>query len=568
MELVEIRELDGPNRFLLQPTIKLELRLAGGEQPGQTLAALRAVLDRLGFDDDSSDEDTDRDAGFGTAGASPGVYAEAELGDLGDCLVEVVAEVHRRVGAPAPISHWVTLDTPGHIAVAFGWERRRFARAVAEFTADLALARADAAGMPERLSALTTLLHGPGDDDDRPALVRDEDRTRPIVGVTGTNGKTTTTRLIAHILRGADRRVGWSSTSGVYIEGEQVLEGDWTGPGGARRVLDEPGLDVAVLETARGGIVLRGLAYESNDVGVFINVSDDHLGLHGIMTVESLAQVKSTVVKVTRSGGFAVLNADDPLVRGVAGSVRASIFFVSQQPDNPTVTAHRAGGGHALSLRDGVLLFWHGRQEQALVPLADVPVTFGGRAPHMVENALCAAAACLAIGLAPEQVRDGLVSFRNSAEQNSGRLNVYDVDGVTVIADYAHNEAGLRYLLTLGRSLAGDEGRLTAVVGTAGDRTDDALRAIGRVAAEGSDRVIIKGMLNYLRGRAPGEMDEIIAAGIADAGATEAARAESEVAALGAALVDARPGDVVAMMAVDQPVEVAERLREIGRPVG
>ena len=160
-------------------------------------------------------------------------------------------------------------------------------------------------------------------------MIRDEERTIPVIAVTGTNGKTTTTRLIAHILRGTGRKVGWTSTVGVFIEGENVLEGDYTGPAGAWRVLREPGLDVAVLETARGGILLRGMACQSNDVSVMINISGDHLGLHGVQTVEGLAEVKGVVLRTTRPDGWVVLNADDPLVRGQAAGLHAPIIWVT-----------------------------------------------------------------------------------------------------------------------------------------------------------------------------------------------------------------------------------------------
>lgn len=561
VELVEIRQLDGPNVFLLGPAIKLELCVADGEPSAERLRHLRRFLDRLGLDDES----------LGGLGAGEGEEDEDDVSPvetLGDVLVEAVVAVHRRAGAPAPEARWTAMETPGHLAVAFGWERRGFAVGVARLVADLAVGVAGLDDdLGDRLSGLAAALETPAAPDDVPALVADAERTLPIVGITGTNGKTTTTRLVAHVLRTAGRKVGWSSTSGVYIEGDEVLAGDWTGPGGARRVLEEPGLDAAVLETARGGILLRGLAYESNDVGVLINVSADHLDLQGVRTLEGLARVKATVVRVTKPGGFAVLNADDPLVRGIAGSVRASLFLVSTVDDNAAVTGHVAAGGHALWVRDGAVIFAHGSQERRLADLAEVPITFAGRATHMVENALCAAAACLSLGLEVEEVAAGLATFRNTADQNRGRLNVYDVGGVTVIADYAHNEPGLRHLLALGRSFVADGRRLVAVIGTAGDRTDAALEEMGRAAGTGSDHVIVKGTLHYLRGRPPGDMERHLAAGVEAAGAAPWSDGETELKALDLALGEAEPGDVVAMMCVDQPAEVAACLAKIGRPV-
>jgi cyanophycin synthetase len=543
MELVEIRELDGPNVFLLQPAIKVEFKLGRRDLTRESLARLRARLEPLGFSEET------------TAGG---------LGALGDALGDAVRHLHRRFGLAEPELTWRELEDAGHAALAFAWERRAFALAAARLTADLALETAD--DLDRRLAELGQVLAERGQTGDEPEFVRDRDRRIPIVGITGTNGKTTTTRLCAHILRAAGKRVGWTSTAGVYVEGQQVLEGDYTGPKGAHRVLAEPGLDVAVLETARGGILLRGLAYESNDVGVFLNVSADHLGLLGIQTVEGLAQVKATVVRVTRPEGVAVLNADDPLVRGVAGSVRSPICYFSLAADSPAVVNHVAAGGAALFVEDGVVIRAGEGRCTELVRLDDVPVTFSGRAAHMVENALAAAAACLGLGVDATRVADGLRTFQSSPEHNEGRLNVFDLDGVTVIVDYAHNEAGLLHLLKLGRTMVGTDGKLVAVIGSAGDRSDDALRALGRAAGERSDEVVIKETQRYLRGRAgAGEMSALMADGVRAAGSMRWRVAPTELDGLKSALESRRAGDVVALMCIEQLGDVIAFLEEKGK---
>ena len=544
MRVVEVRDLDGPNVFLLQPAIKLELEAGRRDVSPAALAALDARLEPLGVSNE----------------ARPG-----GVNALGDLLVDALIALHRRVGAPEPDVTWKALETRGHIALAFGWSRRRFAREAAALVG--ALATGDDLDLSAGLARLRGHLTGDPPPDDRPEMILDADRTIPIVGITGTNGKTTTTRLTAHVLRQAGRKVGWASSTGVYIEGEQVLEGDLTGPSGARRVLAEPGIDVAVLETARGGILLRGLATESNDVSVLINVSGDHLNLHGVRTVEGLAEVKATVVRVTRAEGFAVLNADDPLVRGVAGSLRASPFWVSKEADNPTVTGHVAAGGRALFVRDGEVVYAHGGSEEPLVPIAEIPITFGGRAPHMVENALCAAGACLGLDLEPAAVRTGLASFRNTPDQNAGRLNVFDVRDTVVIVDYAHNEAGLASLLAFADAYRTEGGRLVTIIGTAGDRTDDALRELGRLAAAGSDRVIVKETTRYRRGRDVEEMNRLFLDGIAAGGDTPHQVEPDELYALAAALSDARPGDVVAMMCIEQVADIQAKLAAEGTSI-
>jgi cyanophycin synthetase len=401
-------------------------------------------------------------------------------------------------------------------------------------------------------------------EEDRPLLVRDADRHVRAIAVTGTNGKTTTTRLIAHTLRGAGLRVGWCSSSGVYIDGEEVVQGDYSGPSGARRVLTEPGLDAGVLETARGGILLRGVAYESNDVGVFTNVSADHLDLQGIRTVEGLARVKAVVVRVTKADGVAVLNADDPLVMGATAEIRARKMLVSQRPGNPEVDRHIEAGGAALRLENGQFVVWRDGDRRVLIDVDQVPITFGGKARHMVENALCAAAACLAYGLNEDQVRSGLTTFTNSPEHNIGRLNVARVNGITVIVDYAHNEAGLAHLIDFARLHLGKGGRLITVIGTAGDRTDHSLREIGRIAAAGSDAVVVKGTDRYLRGRDLQELIGLYCDGIRLGGKEPAAVESLEMPAVMRAVEIAKAGDVVAIMAQEQIPEILRYLEGLG----
>lgn len=542
MKLVEIRDLDGPNLFLPMPAVKLEF--ATGTSTGDPTRTSQ-ILERLRWlglaDDDGLESDV----------------------SLGESLIEAVQLIHVRAGAVRPECVWRAIETPGHFALAFEWERRGFALAVAQRIADCVVSeRSDHAIDWAELSAL---LITPAPSGDAPEWVRDTERRVPIVGITGTNGKTTTTRLISHVLRESGRSVGWSSSSGVYINGELVLEGDYTGPSGARRVLRESDLDVAVLETARGGILLRGIAYESNDVSVFTNISPDHLDLLGVQTVEGLLEVKSIVVRVTKASGFVVLNADDPLVRSLAPTIRATLVFVSKDAGNVTVANHVAAGGIAIVRRDGALTLLRHGQETVVARVVDIPVSYGGRATHMVENALCAAGACIALGLTPEEIGAGLASFRNTPELNPGRLHVYDVAGTTIVIDYAHNEAGLGQLLRFGKTYLGASGRLVSVIGTAGDRSDDALREIGRLAGSESDSVVIKETTKYLRGReSAAGMTLLLIEGVELTPNIPYVIQGTELGGVEAALEGRSPGDVVVVMCIEQPDEVRDLLKNAG----
>ncbi len=547
MEFVEIRVLDGPNLFLPRPAIKLEI----AHVEAADLKALTDAVTALAPTQQSH--------------AATPAPAEDPGGRAGTLLQWLVEALHEAAGAPVPESVAVPLERPGHHAVAFAWDHRAFATALAKLTRDLATGQA--IETDARLDELRRALEPPFPDDDAPQMIRDAARSIPVIAVTGTNGKTTTTRLIASILRGAGRKVGWCSSVGVFIQGKQVLEGDYTGPSGAARVFAEPDLDVAVLETARGGILLRGLGYESNDVSVVTNISADHLGLHGIFTVEGLARVKRIVPRATRPGGFAVLNADDSRVLAMREGLRARPFLVTRQADNDEVAAHVAAGGWALQVVDGKVRWMHDGDEETLISVEQIPITIGGRAGHMLENSLCAAAACLGIGLDAITVRDGLAAFRNRSDQNRARLNIYKLRDFTVIIDFAHNEAGLRNLLALARSLTADSGKVTAVIGTAGDRDDDALKGLATLAATDADRTIIKDLPHYLRGRAPGEMPRIMREAYVAAVGEEPDITPNEREGFDRAIAAARPGDVIAIMCLEDFDAILTELDRDGEPI-
>jgi cyanophycin synthetase len=444
------------------------------------------------------------------------------------------------------------MDEPGHISVAFGWNKRAFAKALGKRAAQLAIAeRTDHDGI---VTELNNILAKDPDEDDAPRLIRPEDRSIPIIAITGTNGKTTTSRLISSVLRFAGNKVGLTSSAGVFIDTEMVLKGDYSGPSGAMRIFEEPDVDFAVLETARGGMLLRGCGFQAADVAVVTNVTGDHLGLHGIHTIEGLAEVKSIIARNVKPGGFCVLNADDARVRAMATITPGIPVFFSRDPDSAVMKEHLEAGGSGLQVdADGNIVWYHQGKRTVIANVADIPMTFGGRAGHQVENALAATGALLGVGLPVETIRDGLRAFRSSVEESKGRLNVFEVNGATVILDFAHNEVGLLNLLNFARTFVKPGGKLISVVGTAGDRGDEALRGVGRRAVELSDMVVLKDTIHYLRGREPGGILQGMRAGVKEANRPEVEVLEApdeRTATLG--LIDQlTPNDVLAVMCIE-----------------
>ncbi|CAN5829945.1 hypothetical protein BH24CHL3_BH24CHL3_09820 [soil metagenome] len=544
MKIAEIRDLDGPNLFMLRPAIKLELD-TGGESPAAADA----------FATDFAHEKSPGDS----------TLVPVTLQRLTTLLTGVVYDLHDRLGLDRPEVVTRPMETPNHYAIAFSWDRRALAMALAQTAFDVVSGAIS--NLDSRMSELTALAENPVTSDDAPAMLRDDERRIPIIGITGTNGKTTTTRLVASILIGAGKRVGWTSSSGVIVQGNPVMEGYYTGPAGAARVFEEPDLDIAVLETARGGILLRGLGYESNDVSVVTNVTADHLGLQGVYSVEELARVKQVVAAVTTADGFVVLNAGDPLVMGMRRAIRGRPFLISREPGQPEVVAHYASGGWALWVNGDAVHFGHDGCEEVLADLHDIPITFKGKAEHMLENALCAAAATLAIGLDIDDVRRGLIEFRNKPDQNRGRLNVFELNGTTVIVDFAHNAAGLKHLLKLGRALTADGCALIAAIGTAGDRPDEAIIELGRLGGEQADIVIAKDTEKYLRGRSSGAIVDLILTGAGLANHEDVRVVPNEHVAFDLALELAQPGDTVAIMCIENLDQILDYLTANGTAI-
>ncbi|HUY50926.1 MAG TPA: cyanophycin synthetase [Streptosporangiaceae bacterium] len=333
----------------------------------------------------------------------------------------------------------------------------------------------------------------------------------PIVSVTGTNGKTTTVRMIAHILGQAGLRVGMATTDGVYCGGQLIHAADASGPRSAEMVLDDPTVEAAVLETARGGIIRRGLGYDRADVAVVTNITADHLGCDGVDDLDDLTDIKALVAEGIQPGGTVVLNADDPRAAGLAQrpAVRERnpvLRFFSLSAGSPVVMAHRMSGGIACVLRDDHLVEARGGEETLLLGVDELPGSFGGSAAHLVANALAAAAACRALGVSVKDIRRGFATF-TPAQANPGRGNVYQVGGVPLVVDYGHNPAALASMGRLLHEAWG--GEPVAAITLPGDRRDDLIaESAAAVAAWFSQVVVYED--SDLRGRQPGEMTRLI----------------------------------------------------------
>ncbi len=332
----------------------------------------------------------------------------------------------------------------------------------------------------------------------------------PIVAITGTNGKTTTTRLIAHIFKQTHQTVGYTTTDGIYIGECLVEKGDTTGPASAQMILRDPTVEVAILETARGGILRSGLGFDCCDVGVVLNVQADHLGMGDINTIEELANLKSVVVGSVVPSGYAVLNADDPLVAAMASKLQCQIAYFTMTPENAIVVAHTLQGGLAAVYENGYLSVIKGDWTLRVELAANVPITLGGKAKFMIQNALAASLAAFAQGVKIEEIRAGLVSFVASAHQTPGRMNLFDLGKFHVLLDYAHNPAGYRAIADFINTWNGER---IGVVGAPGDRRDADILELGQLSADMFDRIIIKEDFDR-RGREPNAVAELLVQGI------------------------------------------------------
>lgn len=384
----------------------------------------------------------------------------------------------------------------------------------------------------------------------------------PVVLVTGTNGKTTTVRLLASMVQAAGAVAGITSTDRVEVGGDVLERGDFSGPGGARALLRDPRVEVAVLETARGGILRRGLALARADVAVVTNVSDDHLGEFGVYDLPSLAETKLVAARIVKPQGRVVLNADDPELMARTGRFGAPVVWFSVAPDQPGFDDLLVAGYAGCTVEDGEMVRYGEERRQVVVRVDEVPITFGGTALHNVANALAAIAAGASIGLPLDAMADGLRRFRGTPEDNPGRGNVLEIGGARVLLDYAHNPAGVAALVRFAASLPA--GRRLIVLGQAGDRSDESIRELARAAWPlRADRVIVKELPEMLRGRPAGEIPALLEDELLRLGASpgDVVRADDDPDAVRKALAWIRPGDLALLLVHTRRDEVLDILR-------
>jgi len=378
----------------------------------------------------------------------------------------------------------------------------------------------------------------------------------PIIAVTGTNGKTTTTRLIAHIMKNIGKKVGFTTTDGVYIGNRLIQPGDNTGPVSAQMVLRDPTVEIAVLETARGGLVRAGLGFDGCDIGIVMNITEDHLGIKDINTLEDMAQVKAIVVENVFKSGYAVLNSDDKLVMNMRENLKCHIALFSMDENNSFIEQHVKKGGIACVYESNFITLLKGQWKLRVEKVMNIPLTFGGRAAFMIQNVLAATLASYILhGVRIEDIKFGLSSFVPSVAQTPGRLNLFEVGNFSVLIDYAHNPAGMEALSKFVEKLPNKI--KTGVIAGTGDRRDDDIRNFGKVAAKMFTNIIIRED-ESLRGREEGVINKLVLEGVRSENSDIPVKIiEDEVDAINYALKNAKKNELLVLLPDNIPRGIA-----------
>jgi UDP-N-acetylmuramyl tripeptide synthase len=563
MKLLDSRRLTGPNLLLARAGAVLEVSLAPQEAEAAVAAwreSVRSLLAAVGWRDEeiavrrfsggaSLAISAPIDSLYSATEINEQAWTAAEAAVTGGPAPDLAAEAVRlraRIAQEADPALLALRDAAAAHGVAFLWDDDHVSVGLG-----------------------TGSLTWPADAlPDPPAIDWSSVHDVPVLMVTGTNGKTTTVRLLAAIATAAGRIPGITSTDRIEVGVEVVDLGDYSGPGGARTLLRDRRVEIAFLETARGGMLRRGLAVTGVEAALVTNIAEDHLGEFGILDLPSLTEAKLLIAQAVRPGGRIVLNADDPELMAAAGRLTNPVTWFSLDAKNPHVLAHLAAGGNACFLESGVLVLAQGNERSAVVRVEEIPLTLGGAARHNVANALGAMGLAVAAGLRVEAIAEGLRSLTS----NLGRGTLMELGGVHLLLDYAHNPHGLAAIVALANHLSG--GRRLLVLGQAGDRDDEAIRELARAAWPlRPDRIIVKELAEMLRGRGPGEVPAVLRNELLRLGAApdSITLAGTEMDGIREALAGAEPGDLLILLVHTQRNEVLallDRLRESGWRAG
>ena len=385
----------------------------------------------------------------------------------------------------------------------------------------------------------------------------------PVAVVTGTNGKSTNVRLLTQMVGCWGKIPGNSSTDWICV-GDDILDrGDYSGPGGARAILRDRRVEVAILETARGGLLRRGAGVERADIALITNVAEDHMGQYGIFTLDGLIEAKMIVSHLVSDAGVLVLNADDEGLVKHAGNVGAErICWFSMYPDKVLVRLHIEEGGAACVVEGGVIVYYRAGVATDICPVVDIPLTLRGRALYNVYNCISASAVASELGIPSETIREGLLSFKSDPETNPGRGNYFDIGGVTVLLDFAHNQHGLDAILETTAAL--EPRRRLITVGTAGDRTEHEIRSLARSSANaGVDRILVTEVVGYERELGPGGVPRILYEELLLSGVDPENMAvyNSEMDGVRAAFEWAKPGDMLLLLVKGERAAALEYIK-------